>query len=131
MKLKRYYGERWLARAQSARDNYANGVMKPRTGAPPEVAPQVLADRATCYAVRLPAGLSAYKSAQRRNNAILRRVILPPRKPRGHVGNYRRTIAICAALHQGKVSRMTPSERAAHDPKTCGLCKYRVRMKNA
>lgn len=59
-----------------------------------------------------------------------RNLLLPPRKPKGSIGNYKRVLVAAAANHQAKVARMSDRWRAKHKAEGCDWCKVRVRFKN-
>lgn len=129
MKAKRNAAARWAARAPRAAIQFKLGVMNPRTGKAPELMPSELQRRSRNYIRGISRGVSRYRRAWRGFRKALQRVILPRRYPKGDRRNVRRTIVVCAAMHQEKVRRMTLQQRTEHKPRACALCNVKVERK--
>jgi len=59
---------------------------------------------------------------------VLERLVLPRAHPKGSVANFNRVIHASAALHQWKISRLTPAGRKRHKV-GCHICKVRLRWR--
>lgn len=71
----------------------------------------------------------AWLAAAHEQDAVLARVILPPRGPVNSKRNFRRVQVVAAALHQAKVARLTTAQRDRHRPSRCHLCRVHVSVR--
>lgn len=63
-----------------------------------------------------------------RASEVISRLRLPARKPKGDPQNVRRVAMVSAALHQWRVSKLTPRGRKRHQA-DCQMCRVRLRWK--
>ncbi len=69
-----------------------------------------------------------FRALSTKQLSLLAGLILPARQATGSLTNYRRSRLMAAAMHQWRVSRLTPRGQKGHNP-GCSLCRVRLRWR--